>query len=131
MIVMEYNQIEIDYCTSCKGVWFDGVELDLLMKSLNISERNLLLENLLKSPDVKSADLTRKCPICGRHMKLTNVGKEKEIIIDVCKKGDGLWFDGGELNQLIQQEIAGRQNASDQSTAVYDFLADVFKAENK
>jgi Zn-finger nucleic acid-binding protein len=27
MIVVEYHNIELDYCNNCKGVWFDSGEL--------------------------------------------------------------------------------------------------------
>jgi len=30
MLDIEYNNIELDYCEKCKGVWFDAGELELL-----------------------------------------------------------------------------------------------------
>jgi len=29
------------------------------------------------------------------------IGRAPEILIDSCPRGDGLWFDGGELDELI------------------------------
>ena len=31
-IVLELDEIEIDYCTSCGGIWLDAGELDLLIE---------------------------------------------------------------------------------------------------
>ena len=31
MIVLELNQIEVDHCTRCGGVWLDAEEMDLLL----------------------------------------------------------------------------------------------------
>ena len=33
MIVLELNDVEIDYCLSCKGIWLDTGELELLLES--------------------------------------------------------------------------------------------------
>ena len=33
MFVVEYKQIELDYCHTCKGVWFDAGELELLLET--------------------------------------------------------------------------------------------------
>ncbi len=34
LVILELNQIEIDYCTSCHGIWLDNGELELLMQDL-------------------------------------------------------------------------------------------------
>ena len=49
-----------------------------------------------------------------------------EIDVDVCPRNDGIWFDGGELHQLLHQE-ADRSGAG--MKKVTDFLGDVFRAE--
>ena len=127
MIVVEHNQIELDYCTICKGVWFDTVELELLMQSIVVNSQTVLLKAMLICPEMKSAGKKRKCPICSRKMKLINIGDKSEILIDICHKGDGLWFDGGELAQLLQQKEAKLCQPKD-SQQVFDFLSEVFKA---
>ncbi|MCL4278881.1 MAG: zf-TFIIB domain-containing protein, partial [Ignavibacteriaceae bacterium] len=33
MIVLELEQVEVDYCTNCAGVWLDAGELELLLES--------------------------------------------------------------------------------------------------
>lgn len=35
MIVMELNEIEIDHCIACQGIWFDAGELELLLEGAN------------------------------------------------------------------------------------------------
>ena len=32
-LIVEYDRIELDYCPSCGGVWFDSGELDLLLEA--------------------------------------------------------------------------------------------------
>lgn len=42
LLMTERNQIEIDYCPSCRGVWLDKGELD---KMLNYAAQNITQEN--------------------------------------------------------------------------------------
>ena len=43
MLVLELQQIEIDYCQECEGIWLDAGELELLLD--DITESNKLLKN--------------------------------------------------------------------------------------
>jgi len=127
MIVVEYNKIELDYCTACQGVWFDFGELELLLESLSLEHPKQFFSNILDSKEAETSERKRKCPICGRKMKKTILGQQPPILIDACRWGDGLWFDGGELGQLIK-EIAGKplEKAGSQHQ-VAAFLGEVFK----
>jgi Zn-finger nucleic acid-binding protein len=128
MIVVEYKNIELDWCHNCQGVWFDSTELELLLVSLNLDGHDLLPGNVMSSREIRSAEKKRKCPRCGGRMKKTNVGTRPQVLIDLCRRGHGLWFDGGELAQLLK-EIAGRQPVGSESQPkVISFLAEAFKA---
>ena len=129
MIVVEYNNIELDHCNECHGVWFDSTELELLMKCLNLEDQNLLLANILKSPESESPEKKIKCPICGKKMRKATIGGHPGILVDICPLGHGLWFDGGELSQLLKH-LAGKQPArQDTQQQVISFLGEAFKAE--
>ena len=133
MLVVEYDKIELDYCTRCQGVWFDSGELELLLESLSLESPRQFLGNILNSKEAESSERKRRCPICGRKMKKTilgqqpGTGQQPGILIDACRRGEGLWFDGGELGQLIKQiarEPSGKPDSQNQVTA---FLGEVFK----
>ncbi len=55
MIVVEHEQIELDYCVNCFGVWFDAGELGLLLETMELEGTALSLDNILTSPEAKSA----------------------------------------------------------------------------
>jgi hypothetical protein len=127
MIVVEYHDIELDYCNSCKGVWFDSGELELLLKSQGLEESKAFFDGILSSQEAVSSEKKRKCPICGRKMKKTAIGGQPGILIDVCREKHGLWFDGGEVTQLIRH-LAGKQPSKhDSGEQVISFLEQVFK----
>ncbi len=73
MIVVEHEKIELDYCVSCSGVWFDAEELELLLEAMQLEGTSLSLDNILTTPEAKSVEKKRKCPICGRKMKKATV----------------------------------------------------------
>ena len=98
MIDVEHNRIELDYCTNCQGVWFDAEELELLLESMGIKNHDLALDDIWHSPEAETEEKKRKCPICGLKMKKMALGQQPEILIDVCPKREGLWFDGGEVS---------------------------------
>jgi uncharacterized protein len=128
MIVVEHQNIELDYCLKCTGVWFDSGELDLLVSVLKSEGAELSNQELSAPRAAKSDEAKRKCPICGRKMNKVLIGQNPEVLIDACPQGDGLWFDGGELHQVLcQMEPANKSGSKD----VISFLGDTFKADCK
>lgn len=107
MLVIEYHAIELDYCPECRGVWFDAGELDLLLEAHELAGAGSFRERILNSPEAASAEKPRKCPICARKMKKVNAGEPPAVLIDVCRREHGLWFDGGEVSQLLRNLPGG------------------------
>jgi Zn-finger nucleic acid-binding protein len=122
MIVVEYRHIELDYCPTCRGVWFDCGELELMLQTSNIDRTCIGEINNL--PVAQTTEKARKCPICHDTMSKNTIGQQTPIIIDVCRRYDGLFFDGGELHELVKQ-IPGEPG---KENPVIGFLGEVFKA---
>jgi Zn-finger nucleic acid-binding protein len=99
MIVFELDEVETDYCTECQGIWLDAGELELLLEDAEQTRR------LLNSFQPACTDEAhRPCPICEKSMQKVTVGhSEKAVLIDRCPKGHGLWFDRGELMDVLAQ----------------------------
>jgi Zn-finger nucleic acid-binding protein len=128
MIVVEYHNIELDYCNSCKGVWFDSGELELLLKSQGLEEPKAFFDGILNSQEAASSEKKRKCPICGHKMKKTAIGGQPETLIDICRDKHGLWFDGGEVAQLIRRLAEEHPPKRDSREHVTSFLKEIFEA---
>jgi Zn-finger nucleic acid-binding protein len=128
MLVVEYQNIELDYCNSCKGVWFDSGELELLLKSQGLEEPKAFFDGILNSEEAVSSEKKRNCPICGHKMKKTAIGGQPEILIDICRDKHGLWFDGGEVAQLIGRLAGEHLQKHDSKEQVISFLEEVFEA---
>jgi Zn-finger nucleic acid-binding protein len=128
MIVVEYHNIELDYCNNCKGVWFDSGELELLLKSYGLEEPKAFFDGIFNSQEAASPEKKRNCPICGHKLKKTAIGGQPEILIDVCRDKHGLWFDGGEVTQLIRRLAGEHPPKGDSREHVMSFLGEVFGA---
>ncbi|MBI2850519.1 MAG: zf-TFIIB domain-containing protein [Chloroflexi bacterium] len=103
MIVVEHEKIELDYCLQCSGVWFDSEELELLVSVLKATGAALSGTDLLRPREAEHAEARRKCPVCGHKMQKVWLGEEPGVLADSCPLGDGLWFDSGEMQQVLQK----------------------------
>ncbi|MCK5707094.1 MAG: zf-TFIIB domain-containing protein [Candidatus Aureabacteria bacterium] len=100
MIVLELNGVEIDYCTECGGIWLDEGELEILLDN-EVEKKNLLTS--FRSFEGIGEEI-RKCPVCEKNMeKILCSCHDKEVIIDRCRKMHGLWFDKGELDDVLKK----------------------------
>ncbi|MDD5454938.1 MAG: zf-TFIIB domain-containing protein [Candidatus Ratteibacteria bacterium] len=119
MVVLELDEIEIDHCISCGGIWLDAGELELLLE--DSAEKDKLLSSFKVDKNTKRK--SRRCPLCLKKMQevLCGVDNEKKIIINECPQKDGFWFDRGELEEII------RIGSFDKSNKVLELLKDMFK----
>ena len=124
---VEHAKIELDYCSICQGIWFDRGELELLLDTLTGGTAAKFINSLLRRPRAKVVEKTRKCPICAKKMNKLNVGAGRELIIDVCDAGHGLWFDGGESGEFIRQLKLEQPAGADPLYEALFFIKDAFQ----
>lgn len=118
MIGVERNGIELDYCISCHGLWFDHGELDLLAELTGAD-----LTRLDTAAAVQSTR-RRRCPRCNSQLDEEAIGS---LQLDRCPRGDGFWFDHGELGRFV------RGGLPDDGSLVplKSFLGEVFNANSQ
>lgn len=97
LVILELHEIEIDYCTNCNGIWLDSGELELMLE--DESEKAKLIQSLEVVTDSKEKIL--KCPLCKDKMEKVK-HQQANIISDKCIHNHGIWFDKGELQELIK-----------------------------
>ena len=118
MITLELEDVETDYCTDCGGIWLDAGELELLLGEPEKAKQLLTSFKI----DSKSTEKIRKCPICYKKMQKIVVGSSKPaLLIDKCRKGDGLWFDKGELYDILDRAELDKDNK------IQKLLTDMFE----
>ncbi len=120
MITLELADVEIDHCVECGGIWLDAGELELMLAE---TEKTKKLINSFKI-DTKTSEKPRRCPICDKKMQKIIVGQSTPaLLIDKCPKADGLWFDKGELQDIINKAQLDKENK------IRKILADMFGEE--
>jgi len=117
MVTLELNDVEIDYCSGCAGIWLDAGELEMLLDGQEVSRK--LIESFAVAE--RSVEKKRKCPICLKKMQKIVVGVgEPVLLIDRCSKGEGLWFDEGELRDICKRAKL------DEGNKISKLLAELF-----
>jgi len=120
MITLELADVEIDFCTDCGGIWLDAGELEILLG--NPQQAKKLLDSF--KIDTNCPEKPRKCPICLKKMQKIIVGlSTPPLLLDKCRKGDGLWFDKGELQDILTTAQL------DKDSKIQKLLADMFGQE--
>ena len=117
LVVLELEQVEVDYCTSCDGVWLDAGELELLLDT--DEERTRLISLFKEAETVK--EKSYDCPVCGKQMKKFEIGERGRVIVDKCKKNHGIWFDKGELKKVVEFGSVNKENK------IINLLKDMFE----
>jgi uncharacterized protein len=128
MIVVERNRIELDHCTNCGGVWFDSGELDLLLASFGFQDARGFWGEAIRSSEARTSEKPRRCPVCSQRMRKSNIGERPSVLIDACPRGDGIWFDGGELDQLLTEVSQHALAGPEAHRRITEFLGDMFRS---
>lgn len=115
MLVLELEGVEIDFCPLTNGIWLDAGELEELF------EEKAAAVDLIASFKLETASREKKvrCPICRKKMEKVRV--EDTVLIDRCVKGHGLWFDEGELMEVLKLRHEGGKSK------VISLLKEMFK----
>jgi Zn-finger nucleic acid-binding protein len=87
LVVVEAEEVELDWCAACGGVWFDAGEVEELLGA-GVS---------LGLPPAGAAEPDLRCPRCPRRLAKTSLGS---TTLDTCPDNHGIWFDAGELKAL-------------------------------
>lgn len=123
LIVVERDQIELDYSPVSKGIWFDAGELELFFESLGVDAN---LTHIASLPVYKTDEKAYKSPRTGKYMDKINLGDENDpIIIDRDRDGLGLWFDAGELTRVVERYAKKAPESEEEK--IIKFLGETFR----
>ena len=110
-----YQGIEVDRCTSCKGLWFDLGEDEALRTTQ--AAANLDIGDAREGDRLSEID-RYPCPRCsGTMVRMVDPG-QSHIWYEKCSSCSGSFFDAGEFRDLSENTIS-------------DFFKDLFTPERK
>lgn len=108
MRIVKINDVNIDLCEGCEGIWFDNDELQELLK---MGESSASQSSLAPSFDAEFERTETpgisglKCPRCNGELFRYNYMISSGIIIDGCEKGCGIFMDDGEIRKVFKFAI--------------------------
>mgnify|MGYP003662703012 CR=1 FL=1 len=100
--VVSYNDIEVDRCTNCFGIWFDHREQDEL-KKLQGAESIDIGDEFVGAKYDHMHNIN--CPRCAIPMHKVVHEAELEIHFERCPECKGSYFDAGEFSDYLAEEI--------------------------
>ena len=125
------EEVVIDHCADCNGVWLDKSELEQLAQKFVSPERiQPAGESAKKSNRNQTGHPYRKCPRCKQLMLVKNY-KKSGVMIDVCGY-HGLFFDDGEVSRAIKMVNALTiQESSKKKTSVQRQSVSLYSTKNR
>ncbi len=92
------NEIRLDKCTQCGGMWFDKGELVKLL----IGDVDLSTDGSIDNESYEMNQRGGECPLCnGSILERIESKTSENVVIDMCKNCGGVWLDKGELTSLV------------------------------
>ena len=96
-----FEDVTIDRCSNCHGLWFDGDEA----AQLKVKEGSEALDTGDPKEGWKydsRADID--CPHCGKAMEKSADPKQKHIWFEMCQE-HGMFLDAGEFSDLKDENL--------------------------
>lgn len=106
LIIARFRDVEVDVCPSCSGIWMDRGEIAELMRQTGATPD----DSIIRSTEAKGRHARGKknlCPRCDAllleiEIRCPQPGAEQPpIILERCPHRHGIWFDKGEMEQLL------------------------------
>jgi hypothetical protein len=96
------DNLLIDMCPDCGGVWLDGGELEMMESGTGQSVDHLVQQarKEMLQDSSRLVHLQGLCPKCeGSHLQPV---KKRGIELDLCPKCKGMFFDEKELDLVLK-----------------------------
>lgn len=112
------EDVELDVCYVCEGIWFDAGELEAVITADSKDFKYIDVgREAFDGAEAIAAGLVLdkekgKCPICndGTELVVSEYEGKNKINVDLCPKGHGVWLDGGEIQAIRKRGMAKLHN---------------------
>lgn len=130
-----YYQVPIHVCTQCGGIWFEQGELkeyidDMLIERQDIPDLPISTQTIPAIGEIKIKEPVKPCPKCQQTMTPYNYCYNSNVILDKCAPCQGIWVDGGKIEQIAQYhkvnpDVAGIGEGLAEFTAYNEKIKDI------
>jgi Zn-finger nucleic acid-binding protein len=103
--ILMLGSVEIDYCYSCGGVWFDRGEIRAFEESVAdpdlADDIKIILQELRAPSTPEKTKMYFNCPVCKNTMARKNFAQVSGIVLDRCPD-HGTWVKHNEAIKLVE-----------------------------
>ena len=100
---VRFQGVVVDRCTHCRGLWFDGLEKDMMSRLAGSEIVDVGHADV--GEDYNSAD-RYPCPHCRGAMVRMVDARQPHIWFEQCSVCLGTFFDAGEFRDLKENSVA-------------------------
>lgn len=102
-----FDEVQVDRCTNCKGLWFQPGELE------HLRQETWMADYIIDEGSAKVGKKHNKigevhCPECGSEMKQEFDAEQSHIMYEICPSGHGTYLDAGEFTDLVHKTFWDR-----------------------
>lgn len=103
LLLLDFHGVEVDYCPRCHGLWLDSGEVEHMVSITGGSASHVFQDFIEDGGRSEGGKQPYLCPRCDRGMReiVRTAADGTELILERCARGDGIWFDKGELHTLL------------------------------
>ena len=91
------EDVAVDRCSSCDGIWFDAQELSQLL----VEDAHQIASLRRGSADEQADGKKGRCPRDESELLRVFSAIDKSVVLDACAECRGIWLDGGEFAKLF------------------------------
>ena len=104
MAHVSYDEIKVDRCISCGGLWFQPDELRTLRDDIWMAD--YILDTGDKGTGRQANAIKNiNCPHCGVLMLQESDEEQRHITYETCPEGHGTFLDAGEFTDLVHKSF--------------------------
>ncbi|MFO6423218.1 rhomboid family intramembrane serine protease [Motilimonas sp. KMU-193] len=117
----QYQNQEVDLCTECGGLWFEGGELEA--SYAHQQQQHSLKDNI--GAYVNTSD--KACPDCSKSLDTFKIIDNFDVEIDLCTSCNGVWIDKHELEQVehtpsLRQAMLALNKTNNFASYIFQFI---------
>jgi len=102
---VKVDEILLDKCNSCGGVWFDFTEMERVIFKDARTLKSFLGNAKPHDQGASDEEDPLKCPRCSDELLPVRSAESLDIQIQACLTCYGRWLDGGEIGRVRDQGL--------------------------
>ena len=102
---IKLDEILLDKCGLCGGVWFDFAEMERLVAKDRRTLTRILGDAAPRAHELPDEDARLVCPRCSDALLTVRSTEHPDLQVDACLTCYGRWLDGGELGRVRDQGL--------------------------